>query len=130
MRDHFSEHCEWVNGIPRRKKRVARDGERFVFLTMTLDHSAFCPFFADGSPDPTSPHKRGFRFLDVDDPAKLAADAAYEQMRERLSSAWRKDKDRRDPICDARRPTLDELETAASAAYEARSERMRNAWKR
>jgi hypothetical protein len=123
MQDHFSEHYEWdENGIPRRKKRVAGDGEQIHFPVTVMDHAAslFRPFFADGKPDYTSPHRKGFRFADTNDPGRIAANDAYEAMRERLS---------RKPQADARVPTLDELEQAAVTAYEERSTRMRDSWK-
>jgi hypothetical protein len=129
MHDHFSDLYEWdENGNKRRKKRVARDREQINFSMTMMDHSAFGfhSTFSDGSPDYTSPHKPGHRFLDVNDEARLQADTAYEQMRERLhykTNRRRQQQDANEPPPTSTR-TLDELRAAASAAYEARSKRM------
>jgi hypothetical protein len=125
MRDHFSENYEWgEDGKLRRRKRIARDGERITFATIS-DHAAFGfrETFADNSPDITDPHRPGFRFLDTNDTTRIAADHAYERMRSRL------DYRHRQQDSGARTPTLDELEQAAVDAYRARSERLRTAWK-
>jgi hypothetical protein len=89
--------------------------------------------FADGTTDHTSPHRKGFRFADTDDADRLAADEAYEQMRTRLSDAWRR---KHDAKAEANRDgtpvrtiTLDQLRAKAEQAYEDRNARMRNAWK-
>jgi hypothetical protein len=135
MHDHFSEYYEWdADGIPRRKKRVARDREQISFPMTAMDQAAFAfnPTFSDGSPDFTSPFKPGYRFLDVNDAARLAADAAYEARSERMQNAWRTKGDVKADTRDAAPPrtrTLDELRAASAAAYEARSKRMAGAWK-
>ena len=49
------------------------------------DAAGFHTHFSDGSPDHTSPHKPGYRFLDVDDAAKIAADEAYEARSRRMA---------------------------------------------
>jgi hypothetical protein len=135
MHDHFSEFYEWDEDNKRpRRKRTARDREQIHFPVTLMDAAqalGFSPTVSDGSVDHAHPCRPGFRLAGTNDAAKLAADAAYEEMRTRMSNAWRKDKDRRDPVRDrgSRQPMLDELEAAATAAYEARSERMRTAWK-
>jgi hypothetical protein len=54
-----------------RKGEVLADGERFVLPMQFMDHdhaaSGFYPTFSDGSLDSTSPHRPGFRFLDMGD---------------------------------------------------------------
>ena len=111
-----------------RPGEIPADGETIHVPMMLMDHAGFCPYFSDGSPDLTHPCKPSFRFADTNDAARLAADAAYQQMRERLSNAWR-NKDH--PHDDQRTPqrTLDELRAAAEQAWEERSARMRNAWR-
>ena len=72
--NHFDELYEWdENGNKRRKKRVAGDRERITFATISDQAHGFRQMFADGSPDFTSPHRKGFRFADVNDEAKIAA---------------------------------------------------------
>lgn len=136
MHDHFSELYEWdENGIPRRKKRVARDREHIHFPVTVMDamqaRAGFHPTFADGSPDFTNPHRKGFRFADVDDADRLAANEAYEQMRTRLSDAWRNKGQQQDADLDDRTParTLDALQQDAATAYAERNKRLQNAWR-
>jgi hypothetical protein len=90
---------------------------------MSNDTYEFHPTFSDGTPDHTSPHRPGFRFLYTGDAGRLAANDAYAEMRTRLDYRHRQ----QDGVSDhgSRQRTLDELEAAASAAYEARSARMR-----
>ena len=100
---------------------------------MSNDAYVFDQTFSDGSVDHTNPHRPGFRFLDIDDVAKLAADEAYEQMRTRLTDAWRRKRekqssDHRDGA-RPRTPTVDALQKDAALAYAERSKRMQNAWK-
>jgi hypothetical protein len=133
MHDHFSEYYEWdENGIPRRKKRVARDREHIHFPVTVMDAMQALGFhstFSDGSRDFTSPHRPGYRFLDVNDEAKIAANDAYEARRERIHYSSRQRQ--QDANADDRAParTLDALRQAAEKAYEDRNARMRNAWK-
>jgi hypothetical protein len=135
MHDYFSEHFEWDDGIPRKRKRVARDREQIHFPVTVMDHAAFSfhQHFSDGSVDHTSPHRKGFRFLDTNDAAGKAADAAYAERSRRMETAWRT---RGNGITEANRDgtppptrTLDQLHALAEQAYEERNERMRNAWR-
>ena len=121
---------EWLRDQLRRK-RMAADGERISFATISDQAPGFRTHFSDGTPDLTSPHAPGFRFSDVDDSAKLAADQAYIERRTRMDYRHRVDA-RPDADRGSQQPTLllDELEQAATVAYEDRSERMRNAWRR
>jgi hypothetical protein len=137
MIDHFSEHYEWdENGMPRKKKRVARDREHIHFPVTVMDAMQALGFrstFSDGSPDHTSPFKPGYRFADTNDEARIAADRAYEARRERMENAWRtkgdvKAADGGDTAPPLRR-TLDQLRTLAEKAWDDRNERMRNAWR-
>jgi hypothetical protein len=118
-----------------RPGEIPADGETIHIPVMLMDHGGFHPYFADGSVDHTSPFKPGHRFLDVNDEARIAANDAYEQMRERMANAWRNKGQQHDADADDRdvaRPrtrTLDALRAAASAAYDARSKRMAGAWK-
>src|SRR5262249_56197628 len=113
------------NGNKRRKQRVLPDGARLHFPYIA-DHVGFRPTFADGSVDHTHPCRPGFRFADIDDTTKRAADAAYEARRERLSNAWRtKDDVKAEANRDGTPPhtrSLDQLRAAADAAYHDRSE--------
>jgi hypothetical protein len=132
MHDHFSElGYEWDGNVPRKKKRVLPDGTT-VYFPYIADHAAygFSPYFADGTPDYTSPHRPGYRFLDTDDAARAAADAAYAQMRSRLTDAWRR-KDERPAAAKEAPPTrtLDELHALAEKAWDERNKRMQNAWR-
>jgi hypothetical protein len=133
MHDYFSEHFEWDGNVPRKKKRVAHDREelRFPMSMAFRDAAGFHQHFSDGTPDHTSPHRKGFRFLDVNDAARLAADAAYEQQRQRLANAWRNKDVQAGDNRDATPPTrtLDELRQAAEVAWQERSKRMSNAWR-
>jgi hypothetical protein len=91
----------------------------------------FSPTFSDGTPDHTSPHRPGYRFADTSDAARLAADEAYEQRRERMhytTNRRRQQQDANEPPPTSTR-TLDALRASATAAYEARSKRMAGAWK-
>jgi hypothetical protein len=134
MQDHFDEYYEWDGNVPRKRKRIARDRDRISFPMTAMDHvaSAFSPTFADGSPDHTSPHRPGFRFLDTDDPAKLAAQEAYEARRRRMENAWRHTGQRQDEdhTPPPRTRTLDELRAAAEGAYQDRNVRLANGWRR
>jgi hypothetical protein len=61
----------------------------------------FHPFFSDGTPDLTSPHRPGFRMADTNDDARLAADEAYQKMREHMpSNASPRKESRQDPVRD------------------------------
>jgi hypothetical protein len=134
MHDHFNELYEWdEDGNKRRKKRVARDRERITFATISDQAFGFRPTFADGSLDHTSPHRPGHRVADTYDEARIAANDAYEQRRERMANAWRNkgypqledDGGERD-YCTR---TLDESRAAADAAYQAKRERLQNGWR-
>ena len=131
MHDHFNELFEWdEHGNKRRKKQVLPDGATTHFTMQMMDSAAgFRRTFTDGSIDHSHWSRPGFRVLDTSDEAKLAADAAYEERRARLSNAWRRDEGHRDPVHDDRRPSLDELEQRAVSAYEARNARLRDAWR-
>jgi hypothetical protein len=135
MHDHFSEFYEWdENGIPRRKKRVARDREHIHFPVTVMDamqaRANFHSTFADGSVDHTSPHRKGFRFADTSDADRLAANDAYEARREQVHYANRRrvQRDGNEPP-PMSTPTLDALRIRADAEYEARSKRMAKAWR-
>ena len=121
---------EWLRDQLRRK-RMAADGKRISFATISDQAPGFRPHFSDGTPDLTFPHAPGFRFSDVDDGAKLAADRAYIERRTRMDYRHRIDA-RPDADRGSQQPTLllDELEQAATVAYEERSERLRTAWRR
>jgi hypothetical protein len=132
MHDYFSELYEWDGNVPRRKKRVLPDGTT-VHFPYLADHSAFGfhPYFADGSPDFTSPHRKGYRFADTNDEARIAANGAYEQMRTRLREAWRRKGERLVETKEAPPTrTLDQLQAEAEHGWQQRRERMRNAWRR
>jgi hypothetical protein len=132
MHDHFEESYEWVDGIPRKKKRAARDGETIHFPYIA-DHAAFgfSPVFADGSPDLTNPHRPGYRFADTTDAARTQADEAYAARSHRMEAGWRQRGDAQAADSGERKSpsTLDEARAAADAAYLERSKRMQNAWK-
>jgi hypothetical protein len=133
MHDHFEEYYEWDGAVPRKKKRIARDRERIPFATISDQAYGFSPTFSDGTIDHTSPFKPGYRFADTNDAARLAADEAYEERRERMQNAWRtkgdvKAEDNRDGT-PPRTRTLDELRAAADQAWEDRNKRMSNAWR-
>jgi hypothetical protein len=124
---------EWLRDALRRK-RVARDGERITFATISDQAGVgFCPTFADGSIDHTSPHRPGYRFADTNDPDRLDADAAYEERNRRLSNASRHKGEQQDERCDhhaaPRKRTLDELRALAEGAYQDRNVRMQNQWR-
>ena len=123
MHDYFSENFEWDGSVPRKKKRVARDRERITFPMTAMDHAAlgFNPTFSDGSPDHTSPHRPGYRFADIGDAARLAADEAYEEGEQEHDEAH----DQR----SVRTASLDELRAKAQQAWEDRNVRMQNAWR-
>ena len=137
MHDHFSELYEWDEDDKlRRKKRVARDREQIHFPVTVMDAMQALGFhstFADGSPDHTSPHRPGYRFAHTTDAARLAADQAYEERRERIANAWRRKGDAQaDDNRDAAPPrtrSLDELRAKADQAWEDRNKRMANAWR-
>lgn len=119
---------EWLRDRLRRK-RMAADGERISFATISDKAPGFRTHFSDGAPDLTSPHAPGFRFSDVDD---IAADQAYIERRTRMDYRRRVDA-RLDADRGSQQPTtllLDELEQAAVTAYDERSERLRTAWRR
>jgi hypothetical protein len=132
MPDHFSETYEWdENGLPRRKQRVLPDGAHVHFRYLADDAAyGFQPTFSDGTPDFTSPPRKGFRFADTNDAAKLAAEEAYEQMRRRLSDAYRR---KGEPAAANASPTptrtLDQLQALAEQAWKDRNKRVQNAWR-
>jgi hypothetical protein len=106
---------------------------RPITFRYIADHSAygFHSTFADGSPDHTSPHRPGYRFADTSDAARLAADEAYEQRRERMhytTNRRRHQQDANEPPPTSTR-TLDELRAKAEQAWEERNKRMANAWR-
>lgn len=136
MENHFDEHYEWdANGVlTKKKKRTAHDGEHITFTTIS-DQAAygFSPSFSDGSVDHTSPHRPGYRFADVDDAGRIAAQEAYDERSKIMSEKWmqkggQQQADARD--APPRTRTLDELQKDATAAWEARNKRMQNAWRR
>lgn len=91
MQDYFNEMYEWDEDGKRKRKRVAGDGERITFATIS-DHAAygFSKTFSDGSRDFTDPYRPGYRFLDVDDAGRIAAQEAYDARSKRLSENWRR----------------------------------------
>jgi hypothetical protein len=97
MRDYFNEMFEWDGNVPRKKKKqVLPDGARANFKMQMMDHAGdFIPIFADGTPDHTSPHRPGHRFADVNDEARLVANDAYEERRQRLHYANKRGRQRR-----------------------------------
>jgi hypothetical protein len=134
MIDHFSEHYEWdENGLPRRKnKRVLPDGASYHFPYIAdASGFGFRSTFADGSVDHTNPHRKGYRFADTDDSARIIADESYEKRREQMHYANRRrvQRDGNEPP-PMSTPTLDALRIRADAEYEARSKRMAEAWRR
>ena len=86
--------------------------------------------FSDGTPDFTSPHRKGFRFADTNDADRIHAEAAYRERSKRMEDAWRDKRvlapEKRDT---ARTPSLDQLQAQAEQAWEERNERMRNSWR-
>jgi hypothetical protein len=75
--------------------------------------------FSDGSPDHTSPHRKGYRFADCD--ARDESEAAYRERQRRLHNADHSQLHRDGG------PTLDESRAGASEAYEERRERLQSA---
>jgi hypothetical protein len=96
---------------------------------MSKDAYVFDQHFSDGSVDHTNPHRPGFRFLDIGDVAKLAADEANEQRRERIHYSNRQRQ--QDAAIHQRVParTLDALQQDAEVAYAERNKRLQNAWR-
>jgi hypothetical protein len=130
MRDYFNEMFEWDGNVPRKKKKqVLPDGARANFKMQMMDHAGdFIPIFADGTPDHTSPHRPGHRFADVNDEARLVANDAYEERRQRLHYANKRG--RQDGAGNhGATPDLHRLRELADAAYEDRRQRMANAWR-
>jgi hypothetical protein len=121
MHDHFHEHYEWdADGQLKKKKRVLPDGARMSVAMGFYDH------FSDGSPDYTNPHAPGFRFSDTDDPARVAAQQAYDERNKRMATAWmRKGEPPQQVDARDRAPrTLDELQHDAISAWESRNRRL------
>ena len=131
MHDFRDDYEMDKDGKLRKKKRVMPDGAT-MHVPMGFYDGRFFPTFADNSPDHTSPHQPGYRFADTNDADRLAADDAYEQMRQRLSNTWRDKRvlvaEKRD-TAPLRVPTLDQLQAQAQEAWQARNERMRNSWR-
>jgi hypothetical protein len=123
------------DGRLRKKKRVADDGQRYSFTMMMMDAArfGFTPTFADGTPDHTNPHRKGYRFSDTDDPDRADAEQAYRERNRRMETAWRRKGEQQDETRDHRAAprtrTLDELRAAADQAYAQRNRRMQNAWR-
>jgi hypothetical protein len=122
-----------------RKGEMLQDGERFIVPVTLMDAQAravrdalaakyggFVDHFADGSVDHTSPHRPGYRFLDTNDPARVASEEAYRARSARMQDAWKTNKGTK----VEKQETLDQSRAAAAAAYEARNERLRNGWRR
>ena len=130
MRDYFNEMYEWDGNVPRKKKKqVLPEGARAHFTMHMMDNAAFGfgPTFSDGSPDHTSPHAPGYRFADVGDPNRLAAEQSYRARSRRMEDGWRRKDEQKDA---APRPrTLDAARQQADAAYQARSQRLSNLWR-
>jgi hypothetical protein len=105
---------------------VPADGETVHFPQTFMDDEGCRPYFSDGKPDDTSPHRPGYRFADIGDAAVLAASEAYERKRSMLSyaSRRRRPEDVREDDAPPRARTLDELRAAADAAYEDRKKRI------
>jgi hypothetical protein len=111
-----------------RPGEVPADGETVHIPMQFMDHGGFHPYFSDGTPDHTSPHRPGWRFADTTDAARLAADEAYEARRERMHYANRRRQDGTgDPGATAR--NLDQLRALADAAYEAKCKRLQEGWR-
>ena len=118
------------DGRLRKKKRVLPD-QATMHVPMGFYDGGFRPTFSDGSPDFTSPHRKGFRFADVNDEAKIAARIAYDERSRRMETAWQRkgeqqDADEHTPL---RTKSRDQARSAADAAYDERNERLRNAWR-
>jgi hypothetical protein len=153
MHDHFSELFEYdEHGNKRRKQRMLPDGAT-MHVPMGFYDGGFRQTFADGSPDFTSPHRKGFRFSDVDDEASIAADQAYEERSRRMESAWKRKgqpDEGNDPTAltppskeesawlrkqalarQATREVMggDDAQRMADQAYEERNKRLANAWR-
>lgn len=133
MHDFRDDYEMDEDGKLRKKKKVARDGEKISFHMQTMD--AACGFhrvFSDGSVDHTHWSRPGFRFADVSNTDRTAANDAYEAMRQRLNDGWRNKRVLTPEKSDAAprgTPTLDQLQADAQKAWEQRNERSRNAWK-
>jgi len=79
--------------------------------------------------DYTSPHRPGFRLLDIGDASRLAANDAYAEMRTLLDYRHRQQDGVSDHGLRRRTLSLDALEQLAADSYAQRNERMRNAWR-
>ena len=135
MHEHFDEHYEWdADGVLRKKKRVARQGDTIRFPMTAMDQAnGFSRTFSDGSVDHTSPHQPGYRFADVNDAARISSEEAYRARSARMADAWRHKGQQHDQTGDHRATPctsdLDRLRALAEASYEARRVRMQNAWR-
>ena len=78
--------------------------------------------------DYTSPHRPGFRLLDIGDASRLAA-IAYAEMRTLLDYRHRQQDGVSNHGLRQRMLSLDALEQLAADSYAQRNERMRNAWR-
>jgi hypothetical protein len=117
-----------------KKKHVLPDGGRIHFPYIADHAGRFHSHFADGSIDHTSPHRKGFRFADTDDAARIAANDAYEARSRRMADAWKHKGEPQDGEelprgGSSRTLSLDAARAAADRAYEARSRRMADAWR-
>src|SRR5262245_54907200 len=112
---------------PYRRGDRLEDGERLIVPNVFMDHApyGFRPTFADGTPDHTSPHRPGYRFADIDDANRLAAEA-YEERRMRLENAWRKHVTDDAP---AQRTDAASARAIADRAYRDKCERLQNSWR-
>ena len=105
--DAFDDPCNYVDGIFKPRKRIARDSARFM--------------------DAAAGHRPGYRLAD-DGELTDAANDAYAKRSQRLANAWRKDR-QDDAARDHEPPTLDQCRQAADTAYEDRKTRLANAWR-
>jgi hypothetical protein len=107
---------------------ILADGERLRVPHTFMDHASygFRPTFSDGTPDHTNPHRPGYRFADIDDADRLAADKAYEERRTRMQNAWKNATDADTPV---QRRDAANARAVADRAYEDRKVRLTNAWR-
>jgi hypothetical protein len=104
------------------------DGESLRVPQQFMDAApsfGFSTKFSDGSTDHTSPHRPGYRFADVDNPARLEATKAYEEKRARVQDQWRKPPAR----SDAAPPPPSDARAIADRAWEDKRQRISNAYK-
>jgi hypothetical protein len=117
--DAFDDPRNWVDGQFKPRKRFARDREA-VSVPMHL---------MDASSMKRGGFVRGYAFADTSAPRSVQEDAAiaYEERRQRLQNAWRKDhQDAADD--DAPLPPQD-ARVVADRAWLDKKERLQNLWR-